>query len=192
MSENYELLRALVSPVVAITCRRGHETNGLIVNSALRASLSPEKLRLSIIVHKFNHSHDMIFGSGLFTAHTLLAHQIDLVVQLGCRSGRDTAKLADVPHHPGVRGTPVLDVCRSYFECEVVNAMDTGGSTVFLGAVRAAGHVEDGEIMTSGHVRGGIPPEVEAAYADDLARGQQFATDMADTMAPLVWRGLAG
>ena len=45
MSGSYELLRALVSPIVAVTTRCGEELNGLIVNSALRASLSPEKLR---------------------------------------------------------------------------------------------------------------------------------------------------
>lgn len=190
MAREYELLRALVSPVVAVTTCRDSEVNGLIVNSALRASLSPEKLRLSIIVHKFNHSHDMIFESGVFTAHILEAQQMDLVVRLGCASGRDGDKLADVPYRVGSTGAPILEGCYAWFECRVVNAMDTGASTVYLGAVESAGGEGRGEVMTSQHVRVGVPVENQAQYEEDLARGQQFATEMADRMRALHWRDL--
>lgn len=190
MSQHYELLRALTSPVVAVTTRRGRELNGLIVNSALRASLSPQKLRLSIIVHKFNHSHEMIFESGVFTAHILTADRMDLVIRLGCASGRDTDKMEGLAHRLGATGTPILENCYAYFECRVVNAMDTGGSTIFLGAAETAGGSGDGEVMISRHVRDGLPAEYQAGYDEELERGQRFATEMADTMHALVWRGL--
>lgn len=190
MSEQYEHLRALTSPIVAVTTRRGDEHNGLIINSAQRASLSPVKLRLLIIIHKFNHSHDMIFESGAFTAHVLEAGQMDLVVRLGCASGRDFDKLAGLAQREGTTGTRILEDCRSYFECEVVNAMDTGASTVFLGAVVTAGSSGRGEIMTSAHVRAGVPIENQAQYESDLRRGQEFSTEMADRMRALVWPGL--
>lgn len=192
MREHYERLRSLVSPVVAVTSSRGSERNGLIVNSALRASLSPEKLRLLIVVHKFNHSHDMIFESGAFTAHVLRADQMDLVVRLGYASGRDGDKLAGLDHQVGATGAPVLADCHAWFECRVVNAMDTGGSTVFLGAVEAAGGDGRGEVMTSAHVRTGVPEDRREEYEADLERGQRFATEMADRMRPLVWRGFDG
>jgi flavin reductase (DIM6/NTAB) family NADH-FMN oxidoreductase RutF len=190
VSGSYELLRALVSPIVAVTTRRGEELNGLIVNSALRASLSPEKLRLSIVVHKFNHSHDLIFDSGVFAAHILRAEQMDLVVRLGCASGRDGDKLSGLPYRLGATGAPILDDCYAYFECKVVNAMDTGGSTFFLGAVESAGGDGSGEIMTSKHVRTGVPIENQEQYEEELARGQRFATEMADRMRALRWRDL--
>lgn len=190
MSRPYEFLRALTSPVVAITTRRGDELNGLIVNSALRASLSPEKLRLSIIVHKLNHSHDMIFESGVFTAHVLESDQMDLVVRLGCASGRDGDKMAGLRYRLGATGTPILERCHAHFECRVVNAMDTGPSTVFLGAVEASGGFGEGEVMTSRHVRTGIPSEQQARYEADLEHAQRVATEMADQLRPLVWRGL--
>jgi flavin reductase (DIM6/NTAB) family NADH-FMN oxidoreductase RutF len=187
---DYELLRVLVSPVVAVTSCLGRELNGLIVNSALRASLSPEKLRLSIIVHKFNHSHDMIFESGVFTAHILEAQQMDLVVRLGTASGRDIDKLAGLSYRVAGTGAPILEDCHSYFECRVVNAMDTGPSTIYLGAVETAGGEGRGEVMTSQHVRTGVPIENQAQYEEDLERGQRFATEMTDQMRALVWRDL--
>jgi flavin reductase (DIM6/NTAB) family NADH-FMN oxidoreductase RutF len=190
LREQYERLRALVSPVVAVTTCRDGALNGLIVNSALRASLSPEKLRISIIVHKFNHSHDMIFDSGVFTAHLLRPSQISLVIRFGCASGRDGDKLTGLAYRLGRTGAPVLDECHTYYECRVVNAMDTGGSTIFLGAVDSAGGPGGPELMSSAHVRAGIPTDSGPQYQADLERGQRFATEMADRMRPLVWRDL--
>lgn len=190
MAGSYELLRALVSPVVAVTTRRGDERNGLIVNSALRASLSPEKLRLSIIVHKFNHSHDLIFDSGVFAAHVLRSDQLDVVVRLGMASGRDGDKLAGLDTTTAATGSPILPGCWAWFDCRVVNAMDTGASTVFLGAAEAAGGDGGGEVMTSDHVRTGVPIDNKAQYDADLEAGQRFSTEMLDTMRPLVWRDL--
>lgn len=188
---DYERLRSLVSPIVAITTRRDGERNGLIVNSAMRASLSPEKLRVAIIVHKFNHSHDMVFESGVFAAHILRAGDLDLVVRLGCASGRDQDKLAGLTFETGPTGAPLLMPCYAYYDCEVVNAMDTGASTIFLGAAVAAGGDGTGEIMRSADVRGRIPAENADRYAADLVAGQRFSTEMADKIRPLVWPGLA-
>jgi flavin reductase (DIM6/NTAB) family NADH-FMN oxidoreductase RutF len=190
MREQYERLRALVSPVAAVTTCRAGTFNGLIVNSAQRASLSPEKLRISIIVHKFNHSHDMIFDSGVFTVHLLRPDQLDLVLRFGCASGRDGDKLAELSHRLGNTGAPVLTDCHTYFECRVVNAMDTGGSTIFLGAVGSAGRPGGSELMSAAHIRAGVPEEHSERYRADLERGQRFATEMADRIRPLVWRGL--
>src|SRR2546428_294306 len=60
----YQLLRSLTSPVVAITSERGGKRNGMISDSAVRASIVPAVPRLSVYVHKFNFSHDLIFETG--------------------------------------------------------------------------------------------------------------------------------
>jgi len=54
----YQLLRHLTSPVVAITCQRDGKRNGMISDSAVRASIAPTVPRLSVYIHKFNFSHD--------------------------------------------------------------------------------------------------------------------------------------
>ncbi len=55
MNETYELLRALTTPLVAITSKLGDKVNAMIANSAMRASLSDVKARVSVYVHKFNY-----------------------------------------------------------------------------------------------------------------------------------------
>ena len=93
----YQLLRNFTSPVVAITSERAGKRNGMISDSAARASIVPTIPRLSVYVHKFNLSHDMIYETGRLVLHLLRQDQFDLIHRLGFVSGRTTDKLADVP-----------------------------------------------------------------------------------------------
>src|SRR3989454_3148098 len=136
----YQLLRNLTSPVVAITSARGGRRNGMIADSAVRASIVPSIPRASVYIHKFNYSHDLIFETGRFVLHLLREDQFELIHRLGFASGRTRDKLADLPHRPGTLGVPVLDDCYAHFECRVANVMDTGSSTCFLGDVVDVGH----------------------------------------------------
>ena len=82
----YTALRHLTSPVVAITTSAEGLKNGLIVNSAQRASLVPSIPRLSMYISKINYSHDLIYRSGVFTMHLLRNDQWDLIWRLGFQS----------------------------------------------------------------------------------------------------------
>src|SRR5260221_10139807 len=136
----YQLLRNLTSPVVAISSERDGKRNGMIADSAVRASIVPAIPRVSVYIHKFNHSHDLIFDTGRFVLHLLRDDQFELIHRLGFASGRARDKLADFPHRLGTLGVPVLDDCYAHFECRVANVMDTGSSTCFLGDVVDVGH----------------------------------------------------
>src|SRR6266566_360042 len=79
----YQLLRNLTSPVVAITSERNGKENGMISDAAVRASIVPSAPRVSVYIHKFNYSHDMIFETGRFAMHLLHTRQFDVVRRLG-------------------------------------------------------------------------------------------------------------
>src|SRR5258705_13775490 len=93
----YQLLRNLTSPVVAITSKRGNKENGMISDAAVRASIAPTVPRVSVYIHKFNYSHDMVFETGPFAMHLLHTQQFDIVRRLGFFSGKDQYKLAGPP-----------------------------------------------------------------------------------------------
>ncbi len=192
----YQLLRNLTSPVVAITSERAGKRNGMISDSAVRASIAPTVPRLSVYIHKFNYSHDLIFETGRFVLHLLRDDQFDLIHRLGFTSGRTRDKLADVPHRPGTLGAPVLDDCYAYFECRVANVMDTGSSTCFLGDVAAVGHgAADrarGSVMTAAHFRANMPAEWQGEYETLLHAAQAFAAERSRDIRPVVWRDLRG
>jgi len=192
--QTYQLLRNLTSPVVAVTSERDGKENGMISDAAIRASIVPTVPRLSVYVHKFNFSHDLIFDTGRFVLHLLHTKQFDLIHRLGFVSGRDRDKLADVPHRPGVLGAPVLDDCWAHFECRVANVMDTGNSTLFLGDVVdvgfGAGKQAQGDVMTAAYFRANMPAEWRKEYQAGLEMAQRFAEERSRDLKPLVWRGL--
>ncbi|HEX9292440.1 MAG TPA: flavin reductase family protein [Gemmatimonadales bacterium] len=185
----YQLLRNLTSPVVAITAVRGGKENGMISDAAVRASIVPAVPRLSVYIHKFNYSHDMIFETGRFCLHLLNTKQLDVVHRLGFFSGRDQDKLAAIPHHKGKTGVPVLDECFAHFECSVANVMDSGSSTLFLGDVIAVGEFEPrGELLTAPYFRSNMRAEWRIEYETKLKEAQEFAEARSRDIKPVVWK----
>jgi len=185
----YQLLRNLTSPVVAITAVRGGKENGMISDAAVRASIVPTVPRLSVYIHKFNYSHDMIFETGRFCLHLLNTQQLDVVHRLGFFSGRDQNKLAGIPHHKGKTGVPVLDDCFTHFECKVANVMDTGSSTLFLGDVVEVGSLEPrGELLTASYFRANMPAAWRTEYEAKLKEAQQTGAEMSRNIKPVVWK----
>lgn len=192
----YQLLRNLTSPVVAITSRRNGKRNGMISDSAVRASIAPTVPRLSVYIHKFNFSHDLIFETGRFVLHLLRDDQFELIHHLGFASGRAGDKLAGVPHRLGELGLPVLDDCYAHFECRVANVMDTGSSTCFLGDVTAVGYgaadSPRGAVMTAAHFRAHMPAAWRAEYERLLGAAQAFAAERSRDIRAVVWKDLRG
>src|SRR5882762_1420853 len=185
----YQLLRNLTSPVVAITSERKGKKNGMISDAAVRASIVPAVPRLSVYVHKFNYSHNMIFETGRFGLHLLHTQQFDVVRRLGFFSGRDQDKLAGIPHHKGKTGVPVLDECFAHFECSVANVMDTGSSTLFLGDVVEVGSLEPrGELLTATCFRANMPAAWRTEYEAKLKEAQQVGAEMSRNIKPVVWK----
>src|SRR5262245_13951269 len=190
----YQLLRNLTSPVVAITSARGGKENGMTYDAAVRASIVPTVPRVSVYIHKFNYSHDMIFETGRFAMHLLHAKQFDIVHRLGFFSGRDQDKLAGIPHHTGKLGVPVLDECYAHFECSVVNAMDTGSSTLFLGDVMAVGYGRavslkpQGEVMTATYFRSNMPADWRLEYEAKLQDAQRIGAELSRHIKPVIWK----
>ena len=140
----------------------------MISNSAQRASLVPSYPRISVYISKPNYTHDLVYGSGVFGIHLLRTDQWDLIWQLGFQSGRDVDKLRELDVVDGTTGCPMLTDCVAAFECKVVNAMDTGASTFFLGDVVHVRSGVEGPIMSSEYFRANMPAERLAQYEANL------------------------
>ncbi len=194
--DTYQLLRNLTSPVVAITCEHGGKRNGMILDSAIRASIVPTIPRVAMFIHKFNASHDLIFASGRLALHLLRRDQFELIHRLGFFHGTDKEKLADIPHHVGLSGVPVLDECYAHLECRVVNAMDTGSSTCFLCDVEAVGYgaseapAAGAEVMTAAYFRANLPAAWRDDYVRLLGKAQEFARARSKDLRTIVWSGV--
>jgi flavin reductase (DIM6/NTAB) family NADH-FMN oxidoreductase RutF len=189
-TELYRLLRNLTLPLVAVTTAARGRQNGFIVNSAQRASLVPSLPRISLYVSKPNVSHDLLYASGVFGVHLLRTDQWDVIRALGLRSARDFPdKLDDLDTRTGISGCPMLEDCIAAFECRVVNAMDAGGATFFLGDVIDMRAEEPGDVMTSLHFRQHAPADLLAEYEKGLAYAQQILEPLSRTITVDPWPG---
>jgi flavin reductase (DIM6/NTAB) family NADH-FMN oxidoreductase RutF len=84
----------------------------------------------------------------------------------------------------------MLHDCVAGFECEVVNAMDTGASTFFLGQVVNVHTGRPGSLMTSEFFRAHLPVERAAQYEANLkAAGAQLETLTNQLDRDKVWPG---
>jgi flavin reductase (DIM6/NTAB) family NADH-FMN oxidoreductase RutF len=185
---SYELLRLLASPVVAVTSVSGARLNGMILDSAIRASISPQVPRISVYVHKWHLSHDYIWETGVYGLHLLRQDQFDLIHRLGFASGRDQDKLAGLAYTTGPLGVPLLDDCRAGFECRVVNTMDAGASTCFLADIVATYPKSGGNVMTADYFRANLPAEWREEFARNYREAQERIAK-APKPAPVVWPG---
>jgi len=190
-AETYALLRNLTSPVVALTSASQGQTNGMILNSAIRASLIPEVPRVAVFIMKSHLSHDLVFESGAFALHLLHTNNWDLIWELGFHSGREHDKLTKFAYRIGESGSPLIEDAYARLDCRVINAMDTGPSTCFLGAVRSVERGVGDSLMTSEFFRDHMPSDWKAIYEANLAAAQEWAAGFADEIRPLVWRDVA-
>jgi len=189
LDPGYLRLRHLTPPVVAVTSASEGRRNGMIANSAQRASLVPAIPRISVYISKINFTHDLIYTSGVFGIHLLRTDQWDLVWHLGLQSARDVDKMSSIEHHIGESGCPLLNDCMVAYECRVVNAMDAGAATFFLGDVISATEGTAGDVMTSEYFRTHISEERRHEYEARLIEAQGHLEPLALHVEKKVWPG---
>jgi flavin reductase (DIM6/NTAB) family NADH-FMN oxidoreductase RutF len=185
----YGLLRHLTLPVVAVTTSAAGRRNGMIANSAQRASLVPAIARISVYISKINYTHDLVYRSGRLGIHLLRQDQWDLIRALGLRSGREVDKLHGLDVREGSTGCPMLQDVLAAFECQVINAMDAGGSTFFLGDVVDFREGSSGTVMTSDYFRTNMPAEMQRVYEARLAAAQERLEELSRNVQPAAWPG---
>ena len=184
-AETYELLRHLTTPVVAITSARNGKLNGMISDGAVRCSIVPDVPRVLVQINTFHLTREIVRETGRFALHLLHADQVDLVTKLGFVSGRDADKLAEVPHRLGATGCPILEDCYAWFDCTVINHMETGIATIFLGQVMDVGRGRGEEVLTPARLRSALPPEYLDQYVRQLAEAQTKAWPLAWQFTPI-------
>lgn len=189
-SDSYELFRNLTSPIMALTCASGDRRNGMILNSAIRASLIPTKPRVAVFVLKRHLSHDLLFESGAFGLHLLHTMNWDVIWELGFHSGRDREKLAQFEHRIGGTGSPLLEDSYARFDCRVINVMDAGASTCFMGEALAVERGRGESVMTAPYFREHMPEAWRPLYEANLAETQEWALSFGDAIKPVIWKTL--
>ncbi len=164
------LIRHLWSPAAAVTSRSKDRVNVQIAVSIGAASIVPDRPRVIVQIYKDNYSWEIIQSSQAFALNFLRPDQLQLLKSFGFVSGRDEAKLANVDYDIGASGSPILLDCWGYLDCRVVNAMDAGDMTCFLGEVLDGAVLSEGEPLWWPQARRMIPDDWNAQWDQQIGR----------------------
>lgn len=152
-----------------VTSVKGEKLNGQIANTVFQITSEPPTVAVSI--NKSNLTWEFIRESRVFAVSVLCQDTpLDFIGRFGFKSGRDTDKLEGVDYKIGQTKAPiVIDNAVSYLEVEVVNEMDMGTHTVFVGRVVDAEVLTDEACMTYDYyhqIKRGTTPKTAPSYIE--------------------------
>ncbi len=128
-----------------VSSRDGSNYNGHISNTVFQITADPP--RIAIATHKNNLTTQYIEKSKVFSVSILKQDvSLEFIGPWGYKSGRDLDKFQSANYKIGKTGAPiVLGHTLGYFECEVVEKVDTGTHILFIGQVIDAELMQEAE-----------------------------------------------
>lgn len=144
-------IRSLSYGLFIISANHEGRDNAQTANTCFQITTDP--VQLAIGINKNNYTHGLISQSGKFGVAILDQDGHGLAKNFGYQSGRDVDKFNGVKTHRGLSGVLLLDEVLGTLEVELVDEMDAGTHTVFLGRVTAGEYFGNGQPMTYDYFR---------------------------------------
>lgn len=150
---NVQALNAISYGLYLVGSRKEDELNVQVANTLFQVTAEPPTIAVSI--NKQNLTHEFIRASKVFTASALCQDApLSFIGRFGFKSGRDTNKLEGINYKIGKTQAPVvLDHAVAYLEARVIQEVDVGTHTIFIGELIEADVISTKECMTYGYYR---------------------------------------
>jgi flavin reductase (DIM6/NTAB) family NADH-FMN oxidoreductase RutF/rubredoxin len=167
---NLKALYKLGYGLYVVCSRKGDRLNGQIANTVFQITAEPPTIAVSI--NKNNLTHEFIKESKVFTASVLSQDTpLSFIGHFGFKSGRDIDKLEGINHKIGETQAPVVtDNTLAYLEAKVIQEVDAGTHTIFIGELAGADIIKEGEPMTYAYyhqVKRGTTPKTAPSYVEE-------------------------
>ena len=164
---NLNALHKLGYGMYIVSSHKGDRLNGQVANTVVQITSEPPTVAVSI--NKNNLTHEFIKASKVFSASVLCqATPLSFIGGFGFKSGRDVDKLKGINYKVGQTGSPViLDNATAYLEAEVIQDIDVGTHTIFIGRIVAAEVLTEDPCMTYEYyyqVKRGTTPKTAPSY----------------------------
>lgn len=127
-------MACFASGVTVVTTAHQRERRGATVSAFCSVSLEPPLVLVSL--RRGSRTLALIGQSGVYAVNVLSAEQRSLAARFAA-SDPAGKTFADIPHHLGVTGAPLLDAALTRVECRVAASYPAGDHTLALGEVVA-------------------------------------------------------
>ena len=142
-----------------LSAREGERDNACIVNTVQQAASDP--IRISVAVINANYTREMISRTGVFNVSVLDKDTpFSAFEHFGFRSGRDVDKLGDYWFKRTDNGLAYFpQFANAVLSAKVVDSIDLGSHTLFIGEVTDAIKLSDVESLTYERYQNEIKPK---------------------------------
>ena len=167
---NLKVLRKVSYGMYVVTSFKDDKVNGQIANTVFQITSEPPTIAISI--NKGNLTHEYIESSKSF-AVSILSNDVSikLIGQFGFKSGRDIDKFEGIKTKTFETKSPViLDSSIGYIEAKVINSLDMGSHTLFIGEIINTDVFNNEEPMTYAYyheVKNGKSPKNAPTYINE-------------------------
>lgn len=155
-------LHAFTSGLYVVSATDGQDTGACVINTALQVTSTP--LQVQVVINKQNHTEGVVRAAGHF-ALTPISQRADMlhIGRFGFRTSADFDKFSDIECARTILGDPYTPVCAvAVLACEVVQTLDVGTHTLFVGEVKDAQVLSKDVPLTYQHyhtvLKGNTPP----------------------------------
>ncbi len=164
---NVKALHKISYGMYILTSGKDGNYNGQIANAVIQSTSEPATVL--VCVNQENFTHEFIENTKAFTLSILSEEApMTLIGTFGFKCGRDIDKFEGIDFRTGSNGVPiVLDFTVAFLECEMINQMDIGSHTMFLGRVIDGDILSDNNPMTYAYyhtIKGGKAPKSAPHY----------------------------
>jgi flavin reductase (DIM6/NTAB) family NADH-FMN oxidoreductase RutF len=135
--EYRRLVGCFATGVTIITAAQNEEVRGMTANAVTSVSLDP--LLLLVCVDKQTITHQFMEESHAFAVNILAEDQEQVSRALASRDSEDARRLVGYTYRLGETGSPILDDCVAYVECQVTEVLPGGDHSIFIGRVVGGG-----------------------------------------------------
>ncbi|AII43450.1 diguanylate cyclase [Synechococcus sp. KORDI-100] len=139
------LLRKIPHGLFICGVRDGDEVNGFTASWVTQGSFEPPLVVMG--VRADSTSHGIIERTGCFSLNVLRADQKDLAAVFFKPQKAMGGRFEAAPFQEGELGLPLLEDAIGGVECSVIGQLKHGDHTVFVGEVKSARLLADGEAL---------------------------------------------
>ena len=166
---NLKALHKLGYGLYVVGSTKGGKLNVQIANTVFQVCSEPPVI--AVAINRQNLTHEFITESKAFTVSVLSQDTpLSFIGHFGFKSGREIDKLKGINYKLGETKAPiVLDHTLAYLEAAVINHVDVGTHSIFVGELVAADDAKEGEPMTYAYyhkVKRGTTPKTAPSYIE--------------------------
>jgi len=167
---NQKALYKLGYGLYVVCSKKDDKLNGQIANTVFQVCSEPPII--AVALNKQNLTNEFVSASKVFTVSILSQDTpLSFIGGFGFKSGREVDKLKGINYKLGETGAPiVLDNALAYLEAKVINQVEVGTHTIFIGEIVTADVVKEGEPMTYAYyheVKRGSTPKTAPSYIEE-------------------------